>query len=180
MPIYRLIKHVLRIAAIPFAVYLVLVTVVYFRQRSMLFFPTHAAFSSRLTRWLDGNRTIGYCREVPNAHTVWLMMHGNAGQAADRDYVLSTLSVQDSLYVLEYPGYGFREGSVPPLAIAEPEHGSLCFGRVYRQRSCLRAGSGGSRTGQDRAGRSFRFLGEGSRPTILLSSCPSHASRCLG
>lgn len=111
MPICHLIERVLRIVAIPFAVYLVLVTVVYFRQRSMLFFPTHAAFSARLTPWSDGNRTIGYCREVPNAHTVWLMMHGNAGQAADRDYVLSSMSAQDSLYVLEYPGYGFREGN---------------------------------------------------------------------
>jgi hypothetical protein len=111
MPICRLIKRVLRIAAIPFALYLVLVTVVYFRQRSMLFFPTHVAPSSRLTPWSDGNRTIGYCREVPNARTAWLMMHGNAGQAADRDYVLSRMSDQDSLYVLEYPGYGFREGN---------------------------------------------------------------------
>lgn len=39
------------------------------------------------------------------------MMHGNAGQAADRDYVLRCMSEHDSLYVLEYPGYGFREGS---------------------------------------------------------------------
>ena len=39
------------------------------------------------------------------------MMHGNAGQAADRDYVLRCLPDQDSLYVLEYPGYGLREGS---------------------------------------------------------------------
>jgi surfactin synthase thioesterase subunit len=39
------------------------------------------------------------------------MMHGNAGQAADRDYVLRRMSEQDSLYVLEYPGYGARPGS---------------------------------------------------------------------
>jgi uncharacterized protein len=96
--------------AILFALYLVLVTVVYFCQRSMLFFPTHAARSTRLAPWLDGKRPIGYCRGVPNAHTIWLMMHGNAGQAADRDYVLSRMSEQDSLYVLEYPGYGLREG----------------------------------------------------------------------
>jgi pimeloyl-ACP methyl ester carboxylesterase len=111
IPIRRLIKRVLRIAAIPFAVYIGLVTLVYFRQRSMLFFPAHRAPSSRLTPWSDGNRTIGYCREVPNAHVVWLMMHGNAGQAAERDYALDRMSDQDSLYVLEYPGYGSREGS---------------------------------------------------------------------
>jgi len=77
----------------------------------MLFFPTHASLPTKLTPWSDGKRTIGYCREVPNARTVWLMMHGNAGQAADRDYVLSCMSDQDSLYVLEYPGYGLREGN---------------------------------------------------------------------
>ena len=110
MPIRGLIKRVFRIAAIPLVVYSVMVTAVYFLQRSMLFFPTHAAPFSKLTPWSDGSRTIGYCREVPNAHTVWLMMHGNAGQAADRDYVLGCMSDEDSLYVLEYPGYGLREG----------------------------------------------------------------------
>jgi uncharacterized protein len=109
--IRRWIKRVLRVVAIPLALYLLLVTVVYFCQRSMLFFPTHTAGSSTLAPWLVGQRTIGYCREVPNARAVWLMMHGNAGQAADRDYVLSHISDQDSLYVLEYPGYGQRAGS---------------------------------------------------------------------
>jgi pimeloyl-ACP methyl ester carboxylesterase len=110
MAIWPLTKVALRIAAIPLVLYLVLVTIVFFIQRSMLFFPTHHAPSTRMTAWLDSKRTIGYCREVPNARTVWLMMHGNAGQAADRDYVLSRMSDGDSLYVLEYPGYGLREG----------------------------------------------------------------------
>ncbi len=102
---------VLRIAVILFTLYIGVAVIVYFRQRSMLFFPTHAAPSAVLTPWLDGKRTIGYCREAPNARTIWLMMHGNGGQAADRDYVLQRMSGQASLYVLEYPGYGFREGS---------------------------------------------------------------------
>ncbi len=106
-----LVRRVLRIVAIPLALYLLLVTVVYFRQRSMLFFPAHAAPSTRLTPWSDGKRTIGYYRAAPKARTVWLMMHGNAGQAADRDYALNRMSDQDSLYVLEYPGYGLREGN---------------------------------------------------------------------
>ena len=110
MRLRRITKRMLRIVAISFAVYVVLVAVVYFRQRSMLFFPGHAALSNRLAPWSDGQRTIGYCREVPNAQTIWLMMHGNAGQAAERDYVLSRMSDRDSLYVLEYPGYGSREG----------------------------------------------------------------------
>lgn len=106
----RTLKPVLRIVGILLVVYVVLVAVVYFRQRSMLFFPTHAARSTGLSPWSDGHRTIGYCREVQNPGAIWMMMHGNAGQAADRDYVLRRMSERDSLYVLEYPGYGSREG----------------------------------------------------------------------
>ncbi|MCX6928924.1 MAG: alpha/beta hydrolase [Verrucomicrobia bacterium] len=111
MRIFRTNRAVLRITAILFLGYLALVAIVYFRQRAMLYFPTHSGLSSVLAPWLDGHRTIGYCREVPNPRTIWLMMHGNAGQAADRDYVLQRMSEKDSLYVLEYPGYGSREGS---------------------------------------------------------------------
>ena len=103
--------RVMRIAAILGVGYLFLAVIVFFRQRAMLYFPTHDAPPSALAPWSDGGRIIGYCREVPNPRTVWLMMHGNAGQAADRDYVLGRMSEQDSLYVLEYPGYGLREGS---------------------------------------------------------------------
>jgi len=96
--------------AILFVCYLAVVAMTWFRQRSMLFFPTHDALSTSLAPWSDGSRVIGWCREAPNARTIWLMMHGNGGQAADRDYVLPRMSGQDSLYVLEYPGYGSREG----------------------------------------------------------------------
>lgn len=104
-------RPVLRIAGAVFVIYAALIVLVYLRQRSMLFFPTHFAVRTGPTPWLDGNKTIGYCREATNAHTIWLMMHGNAGQAADREYVLQRMSKDDSLYVLEYPGYGLREGS---------------------------------------------------------------------
>ena len=110
MAAWCLTKPALRIVAILLVLYLALATVVFFCQRSLLYFPTHFAPSTKLSPWLEGRRTIGYCREVPNARVIWLMLHGNAGQAAERDYVLSRMSEQDSLYVLEYPGYGAREG----------------------------------------------------------------------
>jgi uncharacterized protein len=110
MSIRRISRGVLPYAAILLALYLVLLAAVFLLQRSMLYFPTHHAATGRLTPWLDGKRTIGYCLEVPNPHTIWLMTHGNAGQASDREYVLGRMSDQDSLYVLEYPGYGSREG----------------------------------------------------------------------
>ncbi len=105
----------LRILWILVLAYIAFMALVYFRQRSMMYFPTHAAPATSLALWSDGHSTMGYCREAPSPQTIWLMMHGNAGQAAERDYVLRRMSEQDSLYVLEYPGYGARAGT-PSLA----------------------------------------------------------------
>lgn len=132
MAIWRLTKRVLRVAAIPLVLYLVLAALVFFRQRSLLYFPTHLTPATRLTPWLVGKRIIGYCREVTNARAVWLMTHGNAGQAADRDYVLGRMSDQDSLYVLEYPGYGSREGN--PCLESMNQAASEAY-RILRSRS---------------------------------------------
>src|SRR5262249_40423007 len=98
-------KRMARIVGILVGLYALVVALIYLRQRSMLFFPSHDAQPTQLAPWSDGHATIGYCREASNARTIWLMMHGNAGQAAGRDYVLRRMSSQDSLYVLEYPGY---------------------------------------------------------------------------
>lgn len=38
------------------------------------------------------------------------MLHGNAGQAADRLYAVPSFSPDDSVFILEYPGYGKRAG----------------------------------------------------------------------
>jgi pimeloyl-ACP methyl ester carboxylesterase len=110
MSSFGFVKRAFRVLSIPFGVYLLLVIGTYCYQRSLLFFPTHLPPVSRLTAWQVGGSIIGYCREVTNARAIWLMAHGNGGQAADRDYVLGRMSDQDSLYVLEYPGYGAREG----------------------------------------------------------------------
>jgi hypothetical protein len=104
-------KPVLRIAGFFLVLYLSVVVIVYFWQRSLLYFPSHSAPGSGLSTWIEDGRVIGYCRIVPHPDTIWLMMHGNAGQAADRDYVLPRMSGRDSLYVLEYPGYGLRAGN---------------------------------------------------------------------
>jgi pimeloyl-ACP methyl ester carboxylesterase len=91
--------------------YTILCLIFFVAQRSLLFFPTHNLPISRLDPWVRDGVIVGYCREVPSPNTVWLMMHGNAGQASNRDYVLEHLSAHDALYVLEYPGYGARGGS---------------------------------------------------------------------
>jgi pimeloyl-ACP methyl ester carboxylesterase len=110
IPSPRLRKWLLRAGIILLALYLLLVAVVFLIQRSLLFFPSHETRSGELVPWGDGERTIGFCRVASNPPAVWLMMHGNAGQATDRGYVLSHLPEHDSFYVLEYPGYGLRAG----------------------------------------------------------------------
>lgn len=92
------------------SIYLSTCAIMFLAQRSLLFMPSQVEESTQLTPWSRDGETIGYCREVSAPQTVWLMMHGNAGQAAVRDYVLPRMSSRDPLYVLEYPGYGSRPG----------------------------------------------------------------------
>lgn len=66
--------------------------------------------TSLLTPWEEEGKVIGYCREVDRPETVWLMMHGNAGQASNRDYALEVMAPSDAIYVMEYSGYGDRPG----------------------------------------------------------------------
>jgi len=80
-------------------------------ERKLLFFPTHEPHTNSLTPWIKYGKAIGYSRQVESPKNVWLMFHGNAGQASDRLYAMSCFSDSDSVYILEYPGYGNREGA---------------------------------------------------------------------
>jgi hypothetical protein len=187
-----MIKLTLRIAGVLLVIYAVLVGIFYFYQRSLLYLPSHAAPSTTLAVWLDGDRPIGYCRKVPNPSSIWLMMPGNAGQAADRDYVLQRMSQNDSLYVLEYPGYGSRQGSpsletmnqaaseaYQLLVSRNPKTPVCLLGGIDWKRSGLCPGSRENCAGKNPAGCPFRFPGESSRGTFSLSARPAHASRRL-
>ena len=78
--------------------------------RAMLFYPTHDAHQTTLTPWMHGSEQIGFAREVAEPRNVWLMLHGNGGQASHRTYALHAFAEDDSVFVLEYPGYGQRKG----------------------------------------------------------------------
>jgi len=80
-------------------------------QRKLLFHPTHEQPAKWLDEWKQGNRVVGFTRTVPAPRNVWLLLHGNGGQAAYRGYALSSFSPGDSVYILEYPGYGQRPGT---------------------------------------------------------------------
>jgi len=79
-------------------------------QRKALFFPTHDARDNGLAQWTHDGTIIGYAHEVAQPGNVWLLLHGNGGQAADRTYALPAFSADDSVFILEYPGYGLRAG----------------------------------------------------------------------
>lgn len=80
-------------------------------QRKLLYYPSHHHESNGLAEWQDNGQLIGYAREVPLPANVWLMLHGNGGQASDRAYAISSFSSRDSVFILEYPGYGLRPGA---------------------------------------------------------------------
>ncbi|MEO6568859.1 MAG: alpha/beta hydrolase, partial [Opitutaceae bacterium] len=84
-------------------------------QRKYLFFPTHHTRTNGLIPWIHEGKMIGYSRPVPSPQNVWLMLHGNGGQAADRAQALSAFSDRDSVFILEYPGYGARSGKPSKL-----------------------------------------------------------------
>jgi pimeloyl-ACP methyl ester carboxylesterase len=110
MPGRRTYKTLAIVVAILAFGFLAVGVVIDVNQRSLIYFPTHDSGDTQLGAWVVGDEIIGYCRAVANPKTVWLMTHGNAGQASHRAYVLAHISGADSLYVLEYPGYGLRDG----------------------------------------------------------------------
>lgn len=80
-------------------------------QRKFLFYPTHHHEDRGLSPWGSEGDLIGYASEVASPEVIWLMLHGNAGQAADRAYARSSFSPRDSVFIMEYPGYGVRAGT---------------------------------------------------------------------
>jgi uncharacterized protein len=90
---------------------LAILAALFLLQRKLIFYPSHRPETNGLTAWNSEGRIIGYARAVAHPGNVWLLLHGNAGQAADRVYALSCFSDSDSVYILEYPGYGARAGS---------------------------------------------------------------------
>lgn len=80
-------------------------------QQKFLFYPSHRNEDNGLAHWQVDGRLIGYARIVDAPKNIWLLLHGNGGQASDRSYALPSFSPEDSVFILEYPGYGMRSGS---------------------------------------------------------------------
>ncbi len=79
-------------------------------EGTFLYFPSHRPNQTALTEWLINEQLSGYARLVDKPREVWLVCHGNAGQATSRLYLIEHLPADASVFVLEYPGYGLRPG----------------------------------------------------------------------
>lgn len=84
---------------------------VFIFQRRLLYSPTHQTGTNGLAVWRIAGQAVGCVRMAPHPKNIWLFIHGNAGQAADRSYALPCFSPSDAVFILEYPGYGTRPGS---------------------------------------------------------------------
>ena len=79
-------------------------------HRKLLYFPSHDPAPTDLKSWVVGGQVIGFTSELAEPEAVWLMLHGNGGQASHRGYVRPRMNERDALLVMEYPGYGARSG----------------------------------------------------------------------
>jgi hypothetical protein len=115
--------RIVRLLQLFLIAYLIVVLVALIFQRRLVYFPTRipanvvesVAREHGFTPWKtpDG-RIIGWemAASGPVTGSV-LIVHGNGGCALSRDYLAQPIhfAADVDVYVLEYPGYGAREGS---------------------------------------------------------------------
>jgi pimeloyl-ACP methyl ester carboxylesterase len=109
-----------------------LLLLAFFGQRRLLYFPSRlpladaerAAARAGLEPWRDaGGRHLGWRAPHPSGRAVarLVLLHGNAGSALDRAHYLAVLQAPGvpplDLFLLEYPGYGARDGAPGEAAI---------------------------------------------------------------
>jgi len=108
---------ILRVVGLLLLAYVLLGGLIYVFQRSLIYHPTHFDVQSVMEPWEIAGTYVGYRRDVAEPTGVWLVTHGNGGQAAHRDYLLQQVEPSTQVYVLEYPGYGDRPGKTTADAI---------------------------------------------------------------
>ncbi len=119
-----LVKDLLyRSAASIGTIYLLVALFFFFAQRSYIYLPEHTATAEARSELSDAyaeewysstGKYIGIKRLSPGAAVNYLVFHGNAGEALDRTYyaaLLTHIALPGNVFIMEYPGYGRREGS---------------------------------------------------------------------
>ncbi len=86
---------------------------IYFNQRSLIFHPGKKELTTTLETWTEAGEYFGIKRESSSATRAWVFLNGDRGRVEgvgkpSLDKVEAEESA--SIYVVEYPGYGRREG----------------------------------------------------------------------
>jgi pimeloyl-ACP methyl ester carboxylesterase len=99
--------------------YLAVVAGIYFAQDRLLYIPgavgPEQAEHLGLEPWPDRGSYLGFVSKAPPAQPkgTFLVWHGNAGSALDRVYYTRALESRGyRVVLLEYPGYGARDGKM--------------------------------------------------------------------
>jgi pimeloyl-ACP methyl ester carboxylesterase len=101
--------------------YLLVCIGIAFCQSSLLFHPTKRPNANKewTTEDIDSRAPayagVVFSSEFPT--NIYLMFHGNGGQADDREYMYKLLPPNSALYVMEYPTYGKRGGIITEASI---------------------------------------------------------------
>ncbi len=121
--IKRVVASFSRVLLLLFIVYLLVALAALIFQRSLIYFPTKipanviesVAWEHGFAPWKNpAGQIIGW--KIPASGMAVgsvLIVHGNAGCALGRDYLAQPVrdATNVDVFVLEYPGYGAREGS---------------------------------------------------------------------
>jgi uncharacterized protein len=111
---HPILKRILIFCAVT---YLSALVVVMMFQRRMIFFPSQELPNSRYVPWVESGTQIGWKKAAQSPRHIWLFLHGNKGNVLTRDFIIDHTPPEDFLYAVEYPGYGFRDGSPSKLSI---------------------------------------------------------------
>ncbi len=108
--------------------YFLMVILMFFGQRAMMYFPTHYDVPPRgvlpFEPWLNQHREfLGYVRSGTAPKRVVVFFHGNAGEALDRSWLNELVASPDVAVVLaEHPGYGAKPGSANEESLIDAGH----------------------------------------------------------
>jgi pimeloyl-ACP methyl ester carboxylesterase len=124
-------SKVIRMLRMALLVYLGFAGLLFVLQRNMIFIPTRfseeqglaLAAARGLERWEDDGVFHGW-KDVGTGKGAVMVFHGNAGAAVHRDYIRDLFRNEEataefSVYIVEYPGYGFRAGRPGERAFRE-------------------------------------------------------------
>ena len=93
--------------------------VLYLRQRKLVYMGKPGPggdLPSQFTRWEDKGEFLGYKREQERPHAL-VFLHGSAHTA--REWTPVTQHFPGDVYVVEYPGYGEKEGTPSELSLRQ-------------------------------------------------------------